>query len=162
MSSINNLVSKIDSIGADTTQKNIGIITNVKDGVVLANGLGDAGYNEIVQIESGDQMIPGVVFNLEEDQVGILILSNEVSISAGAKVYATGNTLSIPVGDEILGHTVDALGVSIDGSSINYTTPKEMLIEKKAYGVMSRKSVSRPLKTGITVIDALVNVGRGQ
>ncbi len=162
MSIINHLISKIDSVKSGSTEKNIGIITTVKDGVVLCEGLGDAGYNEIVQIESGDQTIPGVVFNLEENQVGILILSNDVTVAAGAKVYSTSKTLSIPVGDEILGHTVDALGASIDGTTLAYTAPKDMLIEKKAYGVMARQSVSRPLKTGITVIDALVNVGRGQ
>jgi F-type H+/Na+-transporting ATPase subunit alpha len=163
MSILNTLSQKLDNITASATEQNVGTIISVKDGVALADGLSDVGYNEIIQIEVNGDMIPALAFNLESTQVGILILSNDVnSVSAGCKVYATGKILSIPVGDEILGHTVDALGNSLDGYPLIYKDSRDMPIERKAYGVMARKSVDRPVKTGITVIDALVNVGRGQ
>jgi F-type H+/Na+-transporting ATPase subunit alpha len=153
---------KIAGVNSVDSEKNIGIITTVKDGVVIAQGLGSVGYNELVNIQVEDQLIAGVAFNLEENQVGILILSNFIGIKTGCKVYSTGKIMSLKVGDEILGHTVNALGTSLDGSTIVYKNSRDMPIERKAAGVMARQSVTRPVKTGITVIDALVNVGRGQ
>jgi F-type H+/Na+-transporting ATPase subunit alpha len=163
MSLFTNLEAKLNAITDRDNTQNVGTIISVKDGVALADGLSSVSYNEIVEILVNGQYIPAVAFNLETEQVGLLILSNQVAlISAGCKCFATGETLSVEVGDEILGHTVDALGESIDGHALNYKESRLMPIERKAYGVMARQSVSRPVKTGITVIDALVNVGRGQ
>jgi F-type H+/Na+-transporting ATPase subunit alpha len=163
MSIIKQLEDKLINIGSATSEKNVGSLVSVKDGVALADGLSAVSYNEIVNIEVDGKFIPAVAFNLEQDQVGLLILSNDImGIRAGCKVYATGKTLSIDVGDEILGHTVDALGNSLDSGPISYKEMREMPIERKGYGVMARQSVTRPVKTGITVIDALVNIGRGQ
>ena len=163
MSLIQLLEKKLNSIGARDNIQNVGTIISVKDGVALADGLSAVSYNEIVEIELNGKFIPAVAFNLETDQVGLLILSNEASlIKAGCKCIATGQTLAIEVGSEMLGHTVDALGESLDGSILSYKESRMMALERKGYGVMARQSVTRPVKTGITVIDALVNIGRGQ
>jgi F-type H+/Na+-transporting ATPase subunit alpha len=163
MSIFTNLEAKIVNISANTNEHNIGQIISVRDGVALADGLSQVSYNEIVHIQVGDKIVPAVAFNLETEQVGLLILSNDANeVRAGDKVFATGKTLSVNVGDEIQGHTVDALANSIDGNMLSYKESRDMPIERKAYGVMARQSVDRPVKTGITVIDALVNVGRGQ
>jgi F-type H+/Na+-transporting ATPase subunit alpha len=162
MSLISNLEQKLISIQDRPAESNVGTLISVKDGVALASGLSTVGYNEIVNIDVDGKYIPAVAFNLETEQVGLLLLSNDVmNVRGGCKCYATGETLSVPVGDEILGHAVDALGISLD-NPIVYKEQKMMPIERKAYGVMARQSVSRPVKTGITVIDALVNIGRGQ
>jgi F-type H+/Na+-transporting ATPase subunit alpha len=163
MSILNELEKKLESIVNRNSEFNVGTLISVRDGVALADGLSGVSYNEIVEILVDDKYIPAVAFNLEETQVGLLILSNDtLAIRAGCKCFATGETLSVQVGDEILGRTVDALGNPIDGNTLNFESSRNMPIERKAYGVMARKSVSRPVKTGITVIDALVNVGRGQ
>jgi len=158
------LEKKLQDIGENSIAKNVGFIKSFKDGVAYATGLSDVSYNEVVEVHISDEdAILALVFNLEKDQVGLLILADTMDISEGSKVTATGEILSVKVGNEILGRVVNALGRPIDGNPLVYSNDfKKMLIEKIAPGVITRQSVTRPLKTGITVIDALVNVGRGQ
>jgi F-type H+-transporting ATPase subunit alpha len=163
MDIFNNLEQKLSQIGLAQTKTNVGFIQSVKDGVAMVSGLSDVGYAQIVLVEiDGDNIIEAMVFDLTTDTVGILILGDSMDIKAGQKVIATGEMLSISVSDDILGKTVDALGKTVDGSILNLTNSKEMLVDRIAPGVMARKSVDRPLKTGILVADALVPIGRGQ
>lgn len=158
------LDQKINAVGSAPVEQNIGEIVSYKDGVAFASGLSRAGYNELVEIEVAEEkVVQALVFNLEQNQVGLLVLEDTNEISAGNKVKATGQILSIEVNDQILGRVVDSLGKSLEENALVYRgETKKMLIDRIAPGVITRKSVTRPLKTGITVIDGLVNVGRGQ
>ncbi len=162
MSFIQELTNKIENLQSQS-ESNIGQLISYKDGVAYAEGLTKIGYNEIVEIEiTSEKKIKALAYNLESDQVGLLILEDSLDVAQGQKVLSTGEILSLEVSDAIIGHVVNSLGQSIDGSNLNHTNSKKMLIERVASGVIERKSVTRPLKTGITVIDGLVNVGRGQ
>jgi F-type H+-transporting ATPase subunit alpha len=164
MSLLTALESKLQNLPENQIAKNVGHIKTYRDGVAYAVGLSEVAYNELVEIHiSEENIVPALVFNLEENQIGLLVLGETIEISEGSKVLATGKILSITVGNEILGRVVNALGKPLDASPLMFSSEaKEMLIEKIAPGVITRQSVTRPLKTGITVIDALVNIGRGQ
>ncbi|GAB4148194.1 MAG: F0F1 ATP synthase subunit alpha [Patescibacteria group bacterium] len=164
MSLLTNLEQKLNNIGASPTTQNVGFVASFRDGVAYANGLSGAAYNELVYVEvSAEELVPALVFNLEADQVGLLLLSDNNKIAEGNKVLASGEILSLEINDQILGRVVNVLGEPLDGKPLIYQgDTTKMLIEKIASGVITRESVGRPLKTGITVVDALVNVGRGQ
>lgn len=115
-------------------------------------------YGELVSFENGAQ---GMVVDLTESNVGIIVLGEYENISSGSEIKATGNTLSIPVSEDIIGRVVDVLGNPVDGKP-NIKAETRMPVEKIAPGVVKRKSVSVPLHTGISAIDALVPIGRGQ
>ncbi len=135
-----------------------GTVISVGDGIALVHGLDNAMSGELL-LFPGD--VYGLVLNLETDHVGAILLDESTSIREGDVVKTTGRLLEVPVGDEIIGRVVNALGQPIDGmGKINLT--KMRPIERKATGVMSRKSVNQPLQTGIKVLDALVPIGRGQ
>ncbi len=135
-----------------------GTVTYVGDGVARADGLENAMAGELLEFSNG---VYGMAQNLETSDVGIVVLGDFTGIREGDTVKRTGRILEVPVGDELLGRVVDSLGRPIDGLGEIKTT-KARPIEKKAPGVMQRKSVSVPLQTGIKVIDALVPIGRGQ
>lgn len=136
----------------------VGLVREVRDGVVIIDGLIDATYGEILSFESG---VEGFIIDLLEDQVGAIVLGDYEKISFGSQVKATGKTLSIPVSDKLLGRVVDPLGYPLDaGSKIKSSTLYP--IEKVAPGVVKRKSVTVSLHTGIKPIDSLVAIGRGQ
>ncbi len=164
MSLLNTLEQKLNQIGTAKVEKNVGKIISYRDGVAFADGLSEVSYNEIVKIRiSETEFATGLVFNLEEKQIGLLILSNVTDIQEGMEVEATGENLAIEVNEQMLGRTVNPIGEPLDGKPLVYTTQsRKMPLERIASGVITRKSVTRPLKTGITVIDALVNIGRGQ
>jgi F-type H+-transporting ATPase subunit alpha len=135
-----------------------GTVTYVGDGVARAHGLDNAMAGELLEFNNG---VYGMVQNLESNDVGIVILGDFTSIREGDSVKRTGRIMEVPVGDALLGRVVDPLGRPLDGlGEIN--TDKTRPIERKAPGVMQRKSVFEPLQTGIKVIDALVPIGRGQ
>lgn len=136
----------------------VGNVLEVKDGIVSLSGLENVGYGELIEFENG---VRAMVIDLVEDNVGAIVLGDYLHIKAGDTARATGNTLSIPVGEGILGRVVNPLGDAIDGGE---KLKSETLypIEKTAPGVVTRKSVSVPLQTGIKSIDALVPIGRGQ
>ncbi len=142
----------------DIKTESTGTVISVGDGIALVHGLDNAMSGELL-LFPGD--VYGLVLNLETDHVGAILLDESTSVREGDVVKTTGRLLEVPVGDEIIGRVVNALGQPIDGmGKINST--KMRPIERKATGVMSRKSVNQPLQTGIKVLDALVPIGRGQ
>jgi len=136
----------------------IGTVLEVGDGVARVAGLSEVMASEMVEFENGAL---GVALNLEESEVGIMIMSEMGDISEGMKVKATGRILSVPVGEAVIGRVVSALGKAIDGKG-EIKTEKFYPVEKIAPGVITRQSVHQPLQTGIKAIDALIPVGRGQ
>ena len=135
-----------------------GTVLTVGDGIARIHGLQNVMSGEIIEFASG---AVGMAQNLEEDNVGVIILGEYRSISEGDEVKRTGRIMSVPVGDALIGRVVDALGNPIDGLG-PIETDKFRPTEVKATGVMARKSVHEPLQTGIKAIDALVPIGRGQ
>jgi F-type H+-transporting ATPase subunit alpha len=136
----------------------VGVVYYVGDGVARAYGLDNVMANEVVEFEGGTL---GLAFNLEEDNVGIIILGNESGIREGSLVRRTGRILDAPVGEGLIGRVIDPLGNPLDGKGpiqYEYRSP----VEKIAPGVVKRKSVHEPLQTGIKAIDAMIPIGRGQ
>ena len=146
--------------GFDPTaaEEPVGTVLESGDGVARVSGLSGVAIMEMVEFQSG---VAGVVLNLEESQVGIMILGSSGAVSEGDMVRATGRILSIPVGEKILGRVVDPLGLPKDGKG-EIETDKQMPIEKVAPGVVTREKVSQPVQTGIKAIDAMIPIGRGQ
>ena len=149
---------QIAKLSSKAVKKNTGNIRTVADGVAKIDGLSDVMYNEMVQFPGG---AIGIALNLEEDEVGCVILGDVSQLKEGDEVTTTGRLLSVPVGMELLGRTVDALGQPVDGkgpidSKVTYP------VEKIAPGIIVRKSVSQPLFTGIMAIDSMIPIGRGQ
>jgi len=136
----------------------VGTILTVGDGIAFSSGLGDVMSMEIVEIGTG---VLGMVQNLEESRVGIVLFGDYSGVTVGDVVRRTGQIMSVPVGDALLGRVVDALGSPIDGLG-HIRTVKTRPVEVKASGVMARKSVDESLETGIKAIDALVPIGKGQ
>lgn len=156
---ISNLIkAQIKSFEKDLKTDSVGTVIRVGDGIALVHGLDDAMSGELLAFSNN---VFGMALNLERDHVGVIILDESTEIKEGDTVKTTGKILQVPVGKELLGRVVNPLGQSIDGLgkiSLTKTRP----LEKKAPGVMSRKSVEEPLQTGIKVLDALVPIGRGQ
>ncbi|PTX45075.1 ATP synthase F1 subcomplex alpha subunit [Christiangramia gaetbulicola] len=137
----------------------VGTVLTVGDGIANVYGLANAQYGELVQFESG---LEGIVLNLEEDNVGVVLLGPAKEIKEGSTVKRTQRIASIKVGEGIVGRVVDTLGNPIDGKGPIEGETYEMPLERKAPGVIYRQPVTEPLQTGIKSIDAMVPVGRGQ
>ncbi|HKJ48189.1 MAG TPA: F0F1 ATP synthase subunit alpha [Christiangramia sp.] len=137
----------------------VGTVLTVGDGIANIYGLANAQYGELVQFESG---LEGIVLNLEEDNVGVVLLGPAKEIKEGSTVKRTQRIASINVGEGIVGRVVDTLGAPIDGKGAIEGETYEMPLERKAPGVIYRQPVTEPLQTGIKSIDAMVPVGRGQ
>src|SRR6202012_842922 len=158
-SEISDLIkARIDKFKSATEARNVGTVVSVTDGIVRVHGLADARYGEMLEFAGN---IFGLALNLEQDSVGAVVLGDYKSISEGAEVKTTGRILEVPVGPELLGRVVDALGNPIDGKGPINATAKAPL-ERVAPGVIFRKSVSQPVQTGLKAIDSMVPVGRGQ
>lgn len=147
---------KTSRLGIKTEE--VGIVTEVRDGVAFLTGLDNVSYGEIIEFESG---VKGYVVDLVEQQIGVIVLGDYLSIKAKQQARALGYTLSVAVADQILGKVVDPLITPLDGAS-RILADKTYPVEKVAPGVIYRKSVSVPLQTGIKAIDALIPIGRGQ
>ncbi|MDD5200026.1 MAG: F0F1 ATP synthase subunit alpha [Terrimicrobiaceae bacterium] len=160
MSSIlQELESKIQGIqSAATTKTNVGVVREIGDGVARIEGLSGAMLNEMLEFPGG---LYGIALNLEETEVGAILLGDFTHVSEGDEVKTTGRLLSTPVGRGLLGRVVDALGQPIDGRGPVDATEFRP-VEKIAPGIIKRKSVSQPVQTGIMAIDAMIPVGRGQ
>jgi len=146
----------------DTRQeRSSGVVTRVGDGVAWIYGLRDCGYAEMIEIEGLHNRVTAFALNLLEDEIGAVLLGEDEEVRAGARVRLTGEVLSVPVGPELVGRVVDPLGRPLDGKG-EIKTKQRGVVEKQAPGVIQRKSVHEPLLTGITAIDAMVPIGRGQ
>ncbi|MEY4689809.1 MAG: F0F1-type synthase, alpha subunit [Verrucomicrobiota bacterium] len=150
--------AKIAGAKASVTRQNVGQIREISDGVCKIEGLSDCMANEMLDFGSG---VIGLALNLEETEVGAIILGDYTALREGSEVKTTGKLLSVPVGKGLLGRVVDVLGRPLDGKGpIEATTFYP--VEKIAPGIVKRKSVSQPLQTGIMAVDAMIPIGRGQ
>ncbi len=136
----------------------VGTIIEVGDGIARASGLANARLNELVEFEGG---VPGIAFNLEDDNVGIIVTGDYTDVEEGETVRVTGRIVSVPVGDALLGRVVDALGQPVDGKG-PIATDRYRPVERIAPGVVDRQNVDTPVQTGIKPIDAMTPIGRGQ
>ena len=149
--------SKIEQYESKLEVADIGTVIEVGDGIARIYGLRKAMSGELVEFDDGHETY-GMVLNLEEDNVGVVIFGEYIHIKEGMVVKTTGKIASVPVGDGLMGRVIDPLGLPLDGKgAINFD--KVMPIEKIAPGIVSRKSVHQPLQTGLTAIDALTPIG---
>jgi len=158
-SEISDLIkARIEKFQSANEARNVGTVTSVTDGIVRIHGLADARYGEMLEFVGNTF---GLALNLEQDSVGAVVLGDYKHISEGQQVKTTGRILEVPVGTELLGRVVDALGTPIDGKGPINAKLKSPL-ERVAPGVIFRKSVSQPVQTGLKAIDSMVPIGRGQ
>src|SRR3954468_17935304 len=159
MSSIlEEIETQIASLKTTTTKSNVGVVRETGDGVARIEGLSDVMLNEMIEFSSG---VFGLALNLEETEVGAILLGDTTQVMEGDEAKTTGKLLQVPVGKGLLGRVVNTLGQPLDGkgpvkSELAYP------LEKIAPGVIKRKSVSQPVQTGIMAIDAMIPIGRGQ
>src|SRR3974390_2634185 len=150
--------AQIASVKTAAAKQNVGVVREIGDGVAKIEGLTDAMLNEMLDFGQG---VTGLALNLEQTEVGAIILGDYTKVDEGDEVRATGKLLQVPVGKALLGRVVNMLGEPIDGkgpikSEVAYP------VEKIAPGIIQRRSVSQAVKTGIMAIDAMIPIGRGQ
>ena len=169
---IERIKQEIAALDTKAAPTDIGVVTSVSDGIAVLSGLSTAQMMEMVVFAATEGMsleaalatnavLYGLVLNLEEDVVKVVVLGESVLVREGMTVHRTGKLLSVPVGDAIVGRVVNALGEIIDGKGV-IKTDRNMPIERVAYGVMDRSSVNEPIHTGIKAIDSMIPIGRGQ
>ena len=149
---------QIKRYAADLEVSEVGTVIQVADGIARVHGLEKAMQGELLEFPGE---VYGMVMNLEEDNVGAVLLGSSKNINEGDTVKTTNRVVEVPVGDALLGRVVNALGQPIDGKGPVAST-KYRQIERVASGVITRKSVDTPMQTGIKAIDAMVPIGRGQ
>lgn len=152
------LEQRLSNFGGDTKTEHVGVVERNSDGVITASGLSKVSMGEMVSFENGGK---GVVLNLSEDSVSIILLDNNLGIKEGDTVKRTESLLSIPVSEDLLGRVIDPMGEPLDGKPKG-KTGKAMPLERIAAGVVEREPVTTPLKTGIKAIDTMIPIGRGQ
>lgn len=152
--------SKIEHYENKLDVADVGTVIEIGDGISRVYGLKNVMSNELVRFDDEKGTL-GIALNLEEDNVGVVVLGDYTGIKEGMQVRTTGEIASIPVGDELIGRIIDPTGAPIDGKGEIHTT-KIRPVERIAPGIIARKSVCEPLQTGITAIDALTPIGRGQ
>ena len=150
--------AQIQNVDKDIEMNESGTVLSVGDGIATVYGLKSAMMSELLLFPHD---VYGMVMNLEEDQVGVVLMSNDPDIKEGDTVTRTGHVVEVPVGDAMLGRVVNALGQPIDGKGAIEGT-RLRPVERVAPGVMTRKSVSVPLQTGLKIIDSMIPIGRGQ
>ena len=153
------LKKQLSGFEATATLDEVGTVLQVGDGIARVYGLSNAQYGELVSFDGG---LEGIVLNLEEDNVGVVLLGPSRQIVEGATVKRTQRIASINVGEGIVGRVVDSLGTPIDGKGAITGDLFEMPLERKAPGVIFRQPVNEPLQTGVKAIDAMIPIGRGQ
>lgn len=150
--------SRIAKLDSSTEARNEGTVVSVSDGIVRIHGLADVMFGEMIEFEGG---VFGMALNLEQDSVGAVVLGEYLDLAEGQRVRCTGRILEVPVGPELLGRVVDALGNPIDGKGPIGAAETDA-VEKVAPGVIWRREVNEPVQTGFKSIDAMTPVGRGQ
>ncbi len=159
---MSNLLQEIEAqiagAKAATAKQNVGVVREIGDGVAKIEGLTDAMLNEMLDFGNG---ITGLALNLEETEVGAIILGDYTGIKEGYEVRTTGKLLQVPVGKGLLGRVVNALGQPLDGKG-PIKSDTAYPVEKIAPGIIKRRSVNQPVQTGIMAIDAMIPIGRGQ
>src|SRR6187551_3104425 len=153
------LRQQLSNFNASADLEEVGTVLQVGDGIARVYGLGNVRYGELVEFENG---VKAIALNLEEDNVGVVLMGESGDIKEGGKVKRTGQIASINVGEGMLGRVVNTLGEPIDGKGPLSGKLYEMPIERKAPGVIFREPVREPLQTGIKAIDAMIPIGRGQ
>ncbi|ALE85042.1 F0F1 ATP synthase subunit alpha [Pseudonocardia sp. HH130629-09] len=150
--------SYVSSLESGTSRREVGIVSDTGDGIAHVEGLPSAMTNELLEFEGG---VRGVALNLEQNEIGAVVLGDYTGLEEGQQVTRTGEVLSVPVGEGYLGRVVDPLGNPIDGLG-DVESDARRVLELQAAGVMDRQSVGEPLQTGIKAIDAMTPIGRGQ
>src|SRR6266576_2736292 len=159
MSSIlEEIETKIEGLKTSTTKSNIGVVRETGDGVARIEGLSDVMLNEMIEFPNG---VYGLALNLEETEVGAILMGETTKVAEGDEVRTTGKLLQVPVGKALLGRVVNTLGEPLDGKG-PVKTDAFYPLEKIAPGVIKRRSVNQPVQTGIMAIDAMIPIGRGQ
>src|SRR3989338_2529554 len=169
---IERLKKEIEAHSSGKKAEEVGVVSKVGDGIVEIEGLEKVGMAEMLRFDEAsasdvknaikhDDVLVGIVLNLEEDSVKAIILGDSGRIKEGMLVRGTGQTLSVPVGEAVVGRVVNALGEPVDGKG-PIKSEKRNPVEREAYGVIERAPVSVPLHTGIKAIDTLIPIGRGQ
>ena len=155
---LEDIETQIAGLRTSTSKSNVGIVRDTGDGVARIEGLSDVMLNEMIEFSSG---VTGLALNLEETEVGAILLGDNISVKEGDEARTTGRLLSVPVGKALLGRVVNTLGQPLDGKG-PIRSEETYPVEKIAPGVIKRKSVSQPVQTGIMAIDAMIPIGRGQ
>jgi len=152
------LEAQIEGIRSSIAKQNVGVIREIGDGVARVEGLSDAMLNEMLDLGHG---ITGLALNLEENEVGVIVLGDYTQLEEGDEVRTTGKLLQVPVGMGLLGRVVNMLGQPIDGKG-PIKSEAAYPVEKLAPGIIKRRQVNQPVQTGIMAIDAMIPIGRGQ
>ena len=154
------LEKEIEGFSQDSGMQSVGTVLSVGDGVARVYGLDDCVMNELLEFEGG---VRGVALNLEEDNVGCVLLGSATEVKEGQQVRGTGRIISVPTGKQLLGRVVNALGDPVDGKGPLGTAESDLRpIEQPAPSVVERQPVDEPMQTGIKAIDAMIPIGRGQ
>ena len=138
--------------------REVGHVTSVATGIVKVSGLAKAGFEELLKFSEN---LYGIAYNLDEEEIGVILLGEDTLLNAGDEVERTGRVMDIPVGDQLIGRVINPMGIAIDGKGF-VSTSKRLPIERPAPAIMDRMAVNAPLQTGIKVIDAMIPIGRGQ
>jgi proton translocating ATP synthase F1 alpha subunit len=152
------LKEKVSQISQINDLKEFGSVISIGDGIARVYGLGNVRAGEMVEFKTG---VKGMALNLEDDNVGIVVLGNDRDIQEGDVVKRTGSIVDVPIGEGMLGRVLDSLGNAIDGLGLPKSSQRQR-VELKAPGIIPRKSVHEPMQTGLKAIDCLVPIGRGQ
>ncbi len=147
-----------DAFTPQLAPREVGTITNISTGIARVSGIPGVGYDEILEFPRGTF---GIAFNVDEDEVGVVLLGDFWHLQAGDQVERTGRVMDVPVGNELLGRVIDPLGRPLDRSGPVLTSAR-LPIERPAAAIMDRAPVTVPLQTGLKVIGALIPIGRGQ
>src|SRR4028118_540671 len=159
MSSIlEDIETQIAGLRTSTTKSNVGVVRDTGDGVARIEGLSDVMLNEMIEFSTG---VYGLALNLEETEVGAILLGDMTAVKEGDEARTTGKLLQVPVGKALLGRVVNTLGQPLDGKG-PIKAEASYPLEKIAPGVITRKSVNQPVQTGIMAIDGMIPIGRGQ
>jgi F-type H+-transporting ATPase subunit alpha len=160
--SITSAFQQLDKVIAEHvfafTPREVGYVTSVATGIVKVSGLEGAAFEELLKFSEN---LYGIAYNLDENEIGVILLGEDTLLNAGDEVERTGRVMDIPVGNHLMGRVIDPMGLPVDGKG-PITTSKRLPIERPAPAIMDRTAVDTPLQTGIKVIDALIPIGRGQ